>query len=136
MREGELIGLQWGDIDFQKGFIEVRRGIVRSQVSSTKSHKIRRVDMSPQLLQTLRQLKETRMLEASYRKVPMPDWVFVWPDNFERVSDTIVRRLFYKALEKAEMRRVRLHDCRHTFASLLIQQKANPKLYPRTARTW
>ncbi len=43
------------------------------------------------------------------------------------MSDTTVRRLFYKALEKAEMRRVRFHDCRHTFASLLIQQKANPK---------
>jgi integrase len=127
MREGELLGLQWGDIDFQNRFIEVRRGIVRTQVSSTKTHKIRRIDMSPQLLQTLRQLKETRMLEASYRKVPMPDWVFVWPESFERMSDTTVRRLFYKALEKAEMRRVRLHDCRHTFASLLIQQKANPK---------
>ncbi len=83
--------------------------------------------MSPQLLQTLRQLKETRTLEASYRKVTMPEWVFVWPESFERMSDTTARRLFYKALEKAEMRKVRLHDCRHTFASLLIQQKANPK---------
>jgi hypothetical protein len=35
----------------------------------------------------------------------MPDWVFVWPENLERISDTTVRRLFYKALELAEMRR-------------------------------
>jgi integrase len=105
MREGELIGLQWGDIDFLNGFIEVRRGIVRTLVSSTKSHKIRRIDMSPQLSQALRQLKDTRSLEVSYRKFPMPDWVFVWPENLERISDTTVRRLFYKALELAEMRR-------------------------------
>lgn len=127
MREGELIGLQWGDVDFQNGFIEVRRGIVRAKESSTKTHKIRRIDMSPQLSQTLCQLKETRVLEASYRKVPMPEWIFVWPENFKRISDTTVRRLFYQTLEKAEMRRVRFHDLRHTFASLLIQQKANPK---------
>jgi integrase len=127
MRQGELLGLQWGDVDFLNGFIEVRRGIVRTLVSSTKTHKIRRIDMSPQLSQALRQLKETRSLEVSYRKVPMPDWVFVWPENLARISATTVRRLFYKALEKAEMRRVRFHDLRHTFASLLIQQNANPK---------
>ena len=43
LREGELLGLQWGDVDFKGGFIEVRRGIVRRQVSTTKTHKIRRV---------------------------------------------------------------------------------------------
>jgi integrase len=46
MRMGELLGLQWGDIDFRGRFIEVRRAIVRGVVVPTKSGKIRRVDMS------------------------------------------------------------------------------------------
>ena len=47
MRRGGLLGLQWGDIDFAGQFIEVRWAVVRRQVTSTKTHKIRRVDMSP-----------------------------------------------------------------------------------------
>jgi integrase len=46
LRMGELIGLQWGDIDFHGGFIEVRRAVVLGKEATTKSHKIRRVDMS------------------------------------------------------------------------------------------
>ena len=91
---------------------------VQVLLQSTKTHNIRRIDMSQQLLQTLGQLKETRILEANYRKVTITDWVFVWPDRFERMSGTTVLRLIYKALEKAKLRRVRLHDCRHPFASL------------------
>lgn len=60
MRQGELLGLQWGDLDFHGQFIEVRRAIVRRQITTTKTHKIRRVDMSPQLAQVLQALKETR----------------------------------------------------------------------------
>ena len=122
--KGNWLAFNGGDVDFQNGFIEVRRGIVRTLVSFTKSHKIRRIDISPHLSQTLQQLKETRSLEVSYRKIPMPDWVFVWPENLARISDTTVRRLFYKSLEKAEMRRVRFYDLRHTFASLFNSTKS------------
>ena len=47
LRQGELIGLQWSDIDFRSGFLEVRRAVVKRQLTSTKNHKLRRVDMSP-----------------------------------------------------------------------------------------
>jgi integrase len=41
-RMGELIGLKWGDIEFNGQFIEVRQSIVRSRVTSPKNHKTRR----------------------------------------------------------------------------------------------
>lgn len=53
MREGELIGLKGGDIDFNGRLIEVRRNVVRGRVTTTKSGKTRRVDMSLQLTNTL-----------------------------------------------------------------------------------
>ena len=49
MRIGEIIALKPGDIDFNGNFIEVRRSCVRGDISTPKSGKIRRVDMSTEL---------------------------------------------------------------------------------------
>ena len=81
MREGELIGLQWGDVDFHGEFIEVRRGIVLRQETSTKTHKVRRVDMSRQLEEALQQLKEVRQLEAMANGRESEKWVFLSPEG-------------------------------------------------------
>jgi len=126
MRRGELLGLQWGDIDFAGQFIEVRRAVVRRQVTSTKTHRIRRVDMSPQLSGTLKELKETRSLEASLKGTAMPEWAFLTPHG-HRMTTEVLQKAFYACLDGAEIRRVRFHDCRHTYVSLLIQQGANDK---------
>ena len=126
MRQGELLGLQWGDVDFHGQFIEVRRAIVRRQETTTKTHKIRRVDMSPQLAQTLKALKETRDLEAGMAGHSVLEWIFLGPTR-QRMSNELVRKAFRCCLTAAELRQVRFHDLRHTFASLLIQQRANPK---------
>lgn len=46
LRQGELIGLQWGDLDLDSRYLLVRRSIVRGHEGLPKSCKIRRVDMS------------------------------------------------------------------------------------------
>ena len=99
---------------------------MRRQVTTTKSHKIRRVDLSPQLTAVLQSLAETRALEAGLTGQPRPDWLFLTPAG-KRVSETPLRRAFYHCLDRAGLRRVRFHDLRHTYASLLIQQGAKPK---------
>jgi integrase len=76
LRLGELIGLQWRDVDFNGQFIEVRRSVVLGQETTTKSHKIRRVEMSQQLQDTL---KEIRQLEAMAQGRETPPWVFLSP---------------------------------------------------------
>jgi integrase len=126
MRQGELIGLRWEDIDFHGGFIEVRHNVVRRQETDTKTHKIRRIDLSPQLGAALTALKETRQLELSMKGQVLPEWVFLTPHG-NRMTPEVLRAGFYACLEKAGLRRVRFHDLRHTFASLLIQQGANVK---------
>lgn len=79
MRQGELIGLRWEDIDFHGRFIEVRNNVVRRQETSTKTEKIRRIDLSPQLGKELSRLKETRKLEVSMKGQALPEWVFLTP---------------------------------------------------------
>lgn len=126
MRQGELIGLQWGDVDFHGQFIEVRRAVVRRKITTTKTHKIRRVDMSPQLATALQILKETRQLDAGLAGHAMPEWVFLSPFG-HRVDNDLLRKAFAACLEASGLRKIRFHDLRHTYASLLIQQGANPK---------
>jgi integrase len=128
MRIGELLGLQWGDIDFHSRFIEVHRAIVRDKLVPTKNGKVRRVDMSQQLTDVLKVLW-IQCKEETLRKGwgEVPDWVFVNEAGGFLDPNNVRKRIFYRCLEKAGIRRVRFHDLRHTFASLLIAQNESPK---------
>lgn len=127
LRQGELIALQWGDIDFRGRFIEVRRNCARGKLTTPKSGKFRRVDMSLELTQTLRNLHVERELETMQKGwEKMPAWVFcddhgkAWHHNHLR------KGLFYKVVQVSGLRHIRFHDLRHTFASLLLQQGESP----------
>ncbi|MGQ9688911.1 MAG: tyrosine-type recombinase/integrase [Desulfobaccales bacterium] len=122
MRLGELLALEWGDIDFRGGFIEVRKSCVHGRITTPKNGKSRRVDMSRQLAETLKALLTERKREAlakGWREVPAS--VFVNEAGKFLDHGNLRRRVFWPALAKAGLRRVRIHDLRHTYASLLIQ---------------
>jgi integrase len=123
MRLGELFGLQWGDIDFEGHFIEVRRTVKDGgKVFPPKNGKIRRVDLSDQLAATLRALLVERKEETLRKGWPeVPDWVFCSETGTSLHKSNFERRVFHKLLAKAGLRRVRFHDLRHTFASRLLQ---------------
>lgn len=121
MRLGELLALQWGDIDFGGRFIEVRRNLVGRRVTSTKNTSRRRIDMSLKLTEKL--LEHQRRAKALSLKGgrKLPSWVFTTPEGKHLDGDNLRTRVFYPLVEGAKLRDIRLHDLRHTFASLLIQ---------------
>jgi integrase len=122
MRFGEARGLKWGDIDFKGRFIMVRRGISRGRLETPKSGKSRRVDMSMQLAETLEKLKLDRKAETLLKGwKEIPEWVFISKVGSPVDEGHWRRRVFSVALEKAKLRKIRIHDLRHSFASLLIQ---------------
>jgi len=136
MRAGELAGLQWGDVDFNGKFLIVRRNFTRGRIEKTKTDRIRRVDLSDALLQELQALKKKRKAEYLAKgKNEIPEWVFLSPgdivwedgkpvgreDGQQLDMQNVRSRVFLKCLERAKLRRIRFHDLRHTFASLLIQ---------------
>lgn len=122
MRIGEALALQWGDIDFHGRFINVKRGFSRGRIETPKNDKIRKVDMSQQLAETLQDLKHKRKLETLRKGWNgVPEWVFVTESGKPVITNHWRTRVFDKALEKAGLRKVRIHDLRHTYASLLIQ---------------
>jgi integrase len=124
LRSGELAGLQWGDFDENGKFLTVRRGIVRGKINLTKSGKIRKVDVSDSLLAALLDLRRKRkeaLLADGKNELPATDWIFPNQDGGFQDLKNLKKRHFQKCLEKAGLRRIRFHDLRHTFASLLIQ---------------
>jgi integrase len=138
IREGELIGLKGSDIDFHGRFIHVQRNIFQRKVTSTKSHKTRRVDMSRQLTDVLDKLLHKRKADALRQEMERPHeerrghaevlnevldgWLFTTPRGSQLESANMRNRMFYRLLDTAGLRRVRFHDLRHSFATLLIEQ--------------
>ena len=69
-------------------------------------------------------------LRAALAKVPsrfQAGLVFCSPDGEPINPDTFAQQDWTRALRRAELRRIRFHDLRHTYASLLIAQGAHPK---------
>lgn len=123
MRLGELLALTWEDVDFNGRFIEVRRNLVRGKFTTPKNGKSRRVDMSRQLTETLKGLLLKRKEEALRSGAgKVEGLIFSTPEGTPLDHNNLRKRFFYRALEVAGLRRVRFHDVRHSFASLLIQQ--------------
>jgi len=123
LRQGELIALQWGDIDFHGRFIEVQRNYTRGRFATPKGGESRRVDMSLELTQVLRDLLTDRQLEASAKGQPdIQPWVFISSTGGLVNHNYLRSGIFHGLLRAAELRRIRFHDLRHTFASLLLQQ--------------
>jgi integrase len=118
MRQGELLGLPWEDIDFAAHVIHVRRALWRGRLGTPKSRRSRRaIDMPPTLEAALRRLSATRRSEFVF----CSEWgTPIDADNFRH-------REFPQALRRAGLRRVRFHDLRHTYTSLLIAHGAHPK---------
>lgn len=126
MRIGEALAVKWGDIDFNSRFIEVQRSIVRGEVSTPKSGKSRRVDMSLQLTEALKEHElESKKKGFALGFGDEPEYVFTNEKGRATDKDNWRRRVFNKALKKAGIRRIRIHDLRHTYATLRISKGDN-----------
>ena len=119
MRQGELIGLQWGDIDFHGGFIEVRRTNFNGHISTPKSGRVRRVDMSDQLVEVLSDHKRKLTAEALRWGRNVAGWVFPG-DEGAPLEAWYLRKRFSAFLKAAGIRQVPFHALRHSFSAALI----------------
>lgn len=114
LRFGELAALRWSDIDWHRDLIHVRRALARAVIEAPKSGKVRSVPMVAEVAQVLARLGQRELWTSQ------DDFVFVSATGgYIDHSGTV--RAYRKALERAGLRRVRLHDLRHSFGTLAVQ---------------
>src|SRR5574337_1250003 len=135
MREGELIVLQWRDIDLRQRLISVRRTFYRGRLTSTKNNSARVLRCSAQLTQLLTHLKEQHMAEAAVRgEVLDPNaWVFTNTEGGRLIAGNFTKRIWGPLLQRAGLKHLRFHDLRHTVATLLLEQG---KVSPLCRNNW
>jgi integrase len=128
LRRGEALALKWDDVDLDGGSVIVRRSLLSHgstvTVSSPKSGKSRRVPIRPDLVA---RLKAHRATQAQDRLAFGPGWedsgyVFTRADGSHLLPNTVTHR-FLAEVARTGVRRIRLHDLRHTFASLLLAER-------------
>jgi integrase len=116
-RLGELLALQWGDVDLKNGYIWVRRSYRMGRYTKPKNSKSRKVDMSNQLAEVL-----TGILSQGFKDVKS----LVFTRNGQVIEQGHVRRQYKFILKKAGVRYIKPHGLRHTFAAHLLSEGVSP----------
>jgi integrase len=128
MREDELLGLQWDDFDFHRSTVDLHRtvGVRKGQliVNRPKSGKLRIVDLPSALAASLREVKSIRQARAALDGTEPSPWVFPSLTNTTKPLNAswFWRHVWAPLLNKAETRHIRVHDARHTYASIMLRR--------------
>jgi len=133
LRQSEALALRWSDVDLDNGTLSVRRGLHRVSgqglvYGEPKADRSRRnLALPAQLVDALRAHRAAQ-LEERITAGPLwqdHDLVFAQPNGrpIERKSDW---RAWKGLLREAGVREVRLHDGRHTAATLLLSEGVHP----------
>lgn len=125
MRRGEALGLRWCDVDLGRGQAAIRQTVVshnyRIALSEPKTARGRRVvaldDYTVKVLVAYKQ----------FRQPSEEDLLFGYTTGYP-LNPIDVSKRFRTMCEEAELRRIRLHDLRHTHATLALQAGVHPKI--------
>lgn len=135
MRRSELLALRWSDIDLYLCQVSVNRTLHRLRDGSLifqtpKTAKGRRtVALTPSASIMMREYKEKQEADKKVVGIHLEESNFVFSDVEDRpmLPDTI-SRAWAKLASKAGLKGIRLHDARHTHASIMLKQGIHPKI--------
>jgi integrase len=128
LRQGELLGLRWIDLDLRALKVRVRQAYVRGEFKAPKSRRgVRGVPLADRLVDALQVLAEHSQF------IDEQDLVFGHPKTGDPLDRSKLRRRFRKACISAGVRPLRFHDLRHTFGTRIA---ASGEVSLRTLQEW
>jgi len=124
MRSGEIHGLRWSNVDFNRGLIYVTESFTYGKMQDTKT------DGSVRDIQMCNIVREALLVQ---REVSMPHSEFVFCNRDGKPLDTanITKRIWYPLLRYLDLKLRRPYQTRHTTASLWLAAGENPEWVAR-----
>jgi integrase len=114
LRVSEIMGLQWGDFDWENFSVMVRRSVVHGRVGDTKTEaSFRPLPVDSRLIAPLRGL----LSRSSYGK--QEDFVFANHTGRPRWQESILHRQLKPAAVRAGIGKIGWHTFRHTYSTML-----------------
>jgi len=138
LRQGELLGLKWDDVDLEDGSLQVRRtlSITKSgpvftspkTAGSRRSAKLTSKAIAALKSHLERQLGEMDKVGSLWSPGDADGLIFA-SETGEPLDRRVVTKLKFKPLlKRAGLPEIRFHDLRHTCATLLLTRNVNPKI--------
>ena len=113
MRKGEALALTWSDVDMENNIINISKTHTKSGVNSTKTGATRNVIMPYFVIRLLTQLKAQNDPKMNY---------VVFGEFYNPLGETTLSKRFNKWIKKSGVKKIRIHDLRHSHASYLINK--------------
>jgi integrase len=132
IREGEAFALKWSDIDWDAGSLKIQRGLARLPGGGyvlgplkTKGSR-RRIKIVPTLLDALRHHQDRQVFEMSGKTWEEPGLVFAGLRG-QPLNASLARNGLVAALQEAGLPPMRIHDLRHSFATIASSGNVQPQ---------
>jgi integrase len=127
LRQGELIGLRWRDVDLDARRVRVVAPYVRGEFGDPKSEGSgRSLPLATRVVEALSELRE----RSAYAHES--ELVFAHPESGRPLDRSKLVRRFKQATERAEVRQITFHELRHTFGTRM----ASAGVPLRTIQHW
>jgi integrase len=134
LRRGELLGLKWRDINFDRGTLRVQRSLDDSQSppqekAPKREASRRQVNLLPEVQDALEAHRDA-LAVLSERTWNWQDNGYVFPSlrGTPMSGDNLRNRNLRPLLERAGLPPLTFHELRHSFATLMLSQKEHPKV--------
>ena len=121
MRRGELLALEWSDIDFKNLRIKINKQVYKHERTTTKSNKTRFVDIPENLVIILQKYRKQQTIMS---KIVFCNSIgkYMNPSLLERNHFGATLKALNKKLPEDEQIQLRFHDLRHTYATYLLSR--------------
>jgi integrase len=135
LRQGELLGLTWDDVDLEDGSLQVRRTLTITKngplFTSPKTTGSRRsVKLTSHAIEAVRHHLERQLGEIDRVGSLWSENGLIFASEMGESLNrhNLTRRSFKPLLKRAGLPQIRFHDLRHTCATLLLTRNVNPKI--------
>jgi len=134
LRQAELLGLRWRDVDLDMASVFVSQVYYKRQGAAVfkepkTPHSRRRVDMTPKLALYLREYRTERERICQQLEQPLTlDSLVFGSVEGKPLDPSVLSHAFARMARAAGLPGVRFHDLRHTCASLMLLQGVKPKV--------